>query len=346
MNHSEAMAELRAGKVRPVYLIYGGEPFLEQELYRAIRSAVVAPETADFNLNIFDPGPDQVARAISTAQTHPFFAERRLVVLRDCPAFSAARKSGADSEEEGEEKAAGGDELLLNYLKSPVASTCLVILSSENVDSRKKVTKAAIATGGAVECKPLKEQDAVMWAQARAQSMGKRLSDGAGRLLLEKLGTDLWMIDQELKKLALYVGEAKEIRTVDVDAAVGGVAETEVFRLTEAVMLKQRVRALELLARTLRQVDHPLQLLAALTSRFRQMLMVKALTARGTSLREGPGLAKMHPFAYEKMAGYVRAYSREELVAALARMLETDLAMKSGADPKLALETLVAELLS
>lgn len=345
MNHSEAMAELRAGKVRPVYLIYGGEPFLEEELYHAIRAAVVTPETADFNLNVFDPGADQVARAIGTAQTHPFFAEKRLVVLRDCPAFSASRKAGTESEEEGGEKPAGSDELLLTYLKSPVPSTCLVIISSDNVDSRKKVTKAAIGTGGAVECKPLKEQDAVMWAQARAQSIGKKLSDGAGRLLLEKLGTDLRMIDQELTKLALFVGDAKEIRTTDVDVAVGGVAETEVFRLTEAVMLKQRGRALDLLQKTLRQVDHPLQLLAALTSRFRQMLTVKALTARGTSLREGPGLAKMHPFAYEKMVGYVRTYSREELVASLGKILETDVAMKSGADPKLALETLVAELL-
>lgn len=344
MNQSEAMAEVRAGKVRSVYLLYGGEPFLEEELYRAIRAAVVQPETADFNFHQFDPGPDQVRQALSAAQTHPFFTERRLVVLRDCPAFSAARKS-ADDGEEKEEKSGAETDLLIEYLKSPVPSTCLVILAGETVDSRKKVTKAAIATGGAVDCKPLKEQDAVMWAQARAQSYGKRLSDQAGRILLEKLGTDLRMINSELQKLCIYVDDAREIRPADVDVAVGGVAETELYRLTEAVMLKQRPKALELLERTLRQVDHPLQLLAALTSRFRQMLMVKALTARGTSLREGPGIAKMHPFAYEKMVGHVRPYPRDELASAMGKLLEADLAIKSGFDPKVTLEALVVELM-
>jgi len=344
VNHAEAMAEVRAGSVRPVYLLYGGEPFLEDELYRAIRAVVVQPETADFNFQVFDTGPDQLQRALGAAQTHPFFAERRLVVVRDCPAFAATRKAAEDGESE-EEKSSGTDEALIAYLKNPAHSTCLVVLAGETVDSRRRVTKAAIATGGAVECKPLKDQDAIMWAQARSQSLGKRLTDAAGRALLDKLGTDLRLIDSELAKLSLYVGAAREIAPADVDAAVGGVAETELFRLTEAVMLKQRPRALALLEKTLLQVDHPLQLLAVLTGRFRQMLAVKSLAARGVSLREGPSLAKMHPFAYEKMLVPLRNYPREELVAAMGKLLEADLAMKSGFDARLTLETLVVELL-
>lgn len=346
MNHREALAELKAGTVRPVYLIYGGEPFLEEELFRAIKEATVRPETADFNFNVFNPASDQLQQALGMAQTQPFFTERRLVVVRDCPIFAASRKKQEDGAEEDDEKpAAGAEETLLGYLKQPVASTCLVFLAGENVDSRKKVTKAAIATGGAVECKALKSEDAAMWAQQRATSYGKKLNDMAARTLLDKTGPDLRLIDSELQKLALYVGDAKVIAPADVDEAVGGMAETEIFRLTEAVMLKERAKALELLNRTLRQVDHPLQVLAALTNRFRQILTVKALVGRGTSLREGPGLAKMHPYAYEKMVGHVKPYPRAEIVQAMHKLLEADLAMKSGADARLTLETLVVELM-
>lgn len=345
MNHHEAVAEVRSGKLRSVYLIYGGEPFLEEELFKEIRASAVQPETADFNYHIFDPASDQLVQAISMAQTQPFFAERRLVVVRDCPAFSASRKKGEDEGEE--EKSAGGDDALLAYLQRPAPSTCLVFLAREGVDSRKKVTKAVIAAGGAVECKPLNDRDALMWAQRRAQQVyHKRLGDPAARALLDKLGTDLRRIDSELQKLSLYADTAKEITAADVDTAVGGVADTEVFRLTEAVMLKQRTRALALLAQTLRQVDHPLQLLAALTSRFRQIVMVRALIDRGVSQREGPGLAKMHPFAYEKLAVHARSCNRQDVVTALSRLLEADLAMKSGFDPKLTLETVVVELMS
>lgn len=346
MNQREALDELKAGRIRPVYLIYGGEPFLEEALFREIKAATVAPETADFNFHTFSPAPDQIQQALGMAQTQPFFAERRLVVLRDCPVFSASRKKSDEAEGEEDEKAGGGDELLLAYLKNPVASTCLVFLCGESVDSRKKVTKAAIATGGAVECKSLKPDDAVLWAEQRSTSVyGKKLNDQAARLLLEKLGPDLRMIDNELQKLALYVGEAKGIAVLDVDSIVGGVAETEIFRLTEAVMLKERAKAMDLLERVLRQVDHPLQILAALTNRFRQILTVKSLVARGVSLREGPGIAKMHPYAYEKMVGHVRPLSRSAIARAMERLLEADLAVKSGFDPKLAVETLVVELM-
>lgn len=344
MNHPEAMAEIRSGSVRPAYLLYGGEPFLEDELYRAIRSAVVQPETADFNLHVFDPGPDQLQRALITAQTHPFFAERRLVVVRDCPIFAASRKAAEDGETE-EEKTSGAEEALIAYLKSPARSTCLVFLAGATVDSRRKVTKAAIATGGAVDCAPLKEQDAAMWAQARCQSYGKRLGDPAARLLVEKTGPDLRLIDSELIKLTIYVGAAREIAPADVDAAVGGVAEAKFYHLTEAVMLKQRARALTLLERLLLEIDHPLQLLAALTGHFRQMLVVKALVGRGVSLREGPGLAKMKPYPYEKMAAGLRNYPRDRIATALGQLLEADLAMKSGFDARLTLETLVVELM-
>lgn len=347
MNQREALAEIQAGKIRPVYLIYGGEPFLEEALFRELKAATVQPETADFNFHTFSPANDQLPQALAVATTQPFFAERRLVVVRDPAVFSASRKKGSDDGgEEEEEKPAGGEEPLLAYLKSPVASTCLVFLCTDNVDSRKKVTKAVIALGGAVECKPLKPEEAVMWAEKQSLTVyGKRLGDSAARLMVDKLGPDLRLIDNELRKLAVYVGDAQAIGTTDVDILVGGVAETEIFRLTEAVMLKERARAMNLLEKVLRQVDHPLQVLAALTNRFRQILTVKALAARGVSLREGPGIAKMHPYAYEKMTQHVRPYSREEISQAMGRLLEADLAVKSGFDPKLAVETLVVELM-
>ncbi|MFZ5817375.1 MAG: DNA polymerase III subunit delta [Bacillota bacterium] len=343
MHYREALDEIRAGKFRPVYLVYGGEAFLKEELFHALRAALVQPETADFNYHVLDPSPDQVSQALALAQTQPFFAERRLVVVKDCPAIIPSRRR-TEEEGEGDEEKPSGDDGLVQYLKSPVPSTTLLFLA-EGVDSRRKVTRALVASGGAVECQPLKEDDALMWAQSRAQSKGKKLGSLAARTLLDKVGTDLRLLDSELEKLSLFVGEGREITQQDVESCVSNLAETEVFRLTEAVMLKQRTRALALLEQCLRQVDHPLQLLAALTNRFRQILLVKALVAKGVSRKDGATLARMHPFAYEKMTGHVANLQRDEVVRALQRLLEADLAMKSGFDPKLTLETLVVELM-
>lgn len=341
MLYREALDEIKAGQFRPVYLIYGGEAYLKEELFFALRAAAVQPETADFNYHVLDPAADQVQQALSLAQTQPFFAERRLVVVKECPAITP-RKRAAESDDE---PAAGGqDEALLAYLQKPVPSTVLLFLA-ESIDGRRKLTKAMLAAGGAVECQPLKGDDAVMWAQRRAQSKGKRLGAPAAQLLVDRIGTDLRLLDGELEKLCLFVGEAREIGLAEVEEMVTNLAETEIFRLTEAVMLKQRARSVQLLQQVLQQVDHPLQLLAALTNRFRQILLVKGIEGRGLSRKEGASLARMHPYAYEKMVGSVARLDRAEVVKALERLLEADLAIKSGFDPRLTLESLVVDLL-
>lgn len=344
MHYREALDEIKAGKFRPVYLLYGGEEFLKEEVYHALRAAIVQPETADFNYHVLDPAPDQLLQALTLAQTQPFFAERRLVVVKDCPAIIPGRKKSEDAEEGEEKSASGADEGLLHYLKAPVPSTTLLFLASA-IDSRRKLTKGLIATGGAVECQPLRPDDAVMWAQSRAQSKGKRLLSPSAQALVDKVGTDLSLLDGEIEKLCLYVGDGREIKPDEVELLVPNLAETEVYRLTEAVMLKQRSLALALLAKSLRQVDHPLQLLVALTNKFRQILMVKALVERRVPKKEGAAMAKMHPFAYEKMTGHVNVLSRDEVALAMRKLLEADQAMKSGFDPVLTLETLVVELL-
>lgn len=344
MQYREALDEIKAGRFRPVYLVYGGEDFLKEEIFRTLRAALVQPETADFNYHVLEAGPDQVNQALTLAMTQPFFAERRLVVVKDCPAIVPSRKKAEEEEGEEEKPSAGGDDALVQYLKAPVASTTLLFLA-ESIDARRKATKALVAAGGAVECQPLKPEDAVMWVQSRAGFKGKKMGNAAAQALVDKIGPDLRLLDSELEKLALYVGDAREITHQDVETMVSTLAETEVYKLTEAVMLKQRTRALALLEQCLRQVDHPLQLLAALTNKFRQILLVKALAERRVPKKDGAAMARMHPYAYEKMTAHVDSLARDEVVMALERLLEADLAMKSGFDPRLTLETLVVELL-
>ncbi|HEY8346599.1 MAG TPA: DNA polymerase III subunit delta [Symbiobacteriaceae bacterium] len=346
MNHQEALAEIRAGTLRPVYLIYGEESFLKEELLRAIRKAAVPPETADFNADVVAPGPDQVAQALRLAQTQPFFAERRLVVVRDCPLFSARRRSEKQEEkQEQDEEPAAAEEPLLAYLKHPVPFTCLVFLAGDSVDHRRKAVRAVAEAGAVVECRPLQEREAIPWVEHRALIYGKRMDQEAARMLVERMGNDLQRLDNELQKLALYVGDVPAITARDVEAVVGGITETQIYQLTDAVVLKQRPQALLLLEQILRQVDHPLQVVAALANRFRQLLTVRALVDRGVSRKEGPALARMKPFAYEKAVDCVRRYPREALVAALEKVLAADLAIKSGADPTVTVETLVVELM-
>lgn len=345
----DALNDIRSGQIKPVYLIHGAEDFLRTQLLSALRSSVVAPGTDAFNYHGFDPSPTQVQDAVGTAQTLPFFAERRLVVVRDCALFTAKRGKaeedpGAEAADEPAE-AGGAEGALLGYLKHPSPSTCLVFSIGDNLDSRRKASKAALAMGAGVDCSPLQAQDAVMWAETYAGKLGKRLKADASRQLVEMAGTGLWRLHSELDKLALYVGDAEQITAKDVEAAVSGTPEAKIFDLVDAIGAKQRGRALSLLEDMLRRGEEPIRLLATITWRFRLLLLVKALVAKGYGQKDGAQAAKVHPFVFQKTQQQCKGFERGELVQALERLLTADVAMKTGMDPRLTLETVVTELM-
>ena len=129
--------DIKNGTFKPVYLLYGEEAFLKQSYKKKLRAAISGDDT--MNYNYFEgKGPD-VKEIISLADTMPFFAERRLVLVDGSGFF----KSSAPEE-------------LVNYIPEIPESTCMVFVESE-VDKRNKLYKKVKDNGYAAE---LKKQDA------------------------------------------------------------------------------------------------------------------------------------------------------------------------------------------
>ena len=79
------LADLRAGRISPLYLLHGPEALLRDQLVRAIRQAVLPKEAADFNHDRFH-WPETRAADLAAA------AIRK-------PKATAARRVGVSSPE-------------------------------------------------------------------------------------------------------------------------------------------------------------------------------------------------------------------------------------------------------
>ena len=64
---------------RRVYLLFGDEPFLVNSYKKRLREAIAGDDT--MNYNYFEGKGQDVKEIISLADTMPFFAERRLVLI-------------------------------------------------------------------------------------------------------------------------------------------------------------------------------------------------------------------------------------------------------------------------
>src|SRR6185436_4954069 len=95
MTPEEAIAEIEAGKPRPVYVVLGEERIFSERVVAAARRHVVDEATAAFNVDTFEAGETPVGRAIEAANTMPMMSKRRLVILRS---LERLEKAGDDDD--------------------------------------------------------------------------------------------------------------------------------------------------------------------------------------------------------------------------------------------------------
>src|SRR6266550_523898 len=111
--------------------------------------------------------------------------------------------------------------------------------------------EAVEAAGGSVErIERLAPVEGAGWISARARLHGVKLDHEAVATLASAAGSDTERIEQEIRKLSSYAGNAT-VTAADVRTLVNGAIEADVFELTQAVVRKDARTAVATLERLL-----------------------------------------------------------------------------------------------
>jgi DNA polymerase-3 subunit delta len=312
----------------PVVLVCGPEATLRDAALAELRERVLAGAPRDFNEDRFDlgaPGFDPLA-IVAAARTLPVMARARLVLVRGI----AERRA---------EKFLDG--ALLEYLESPLDTTCLV-LEGEEVDKRQKWVKRVAKIGQLHECSgPTRPAEVRRWIEARMGQRGLRPASGAAAALFDHVGPDLDRLALEIEKLALFAGERGELSADDVAELVGQLRARAVYELCDAIGERRLANALRLVAELSDQGQPALALVGALANHFRRLLRAREL--RPLEAAEVQRKLGVHPFAAEKLVEQARRFDLRRLKACLDAARRTDFALKGGVPigPRMALERLV-----
>src|SRR5205085_2744898 len=106
----------------------------------------------------------------------------------------------------------------------------------------------------------------------------------AAALLVELIGPEMGLLDQELLKLTSYVGDRKRIDVQDVDTLVGRSRAENTWKIFDAIGAGQTREALAILDRLLDQGDDPHRLLGAFSSQLRRLAQASRLAKLGRPL--------------------------------------------------------------
>jgi hypothetical protein len=161
------------------------------------------------------------AAIVDELSTLPFLCPRRLVVIEDADKFvSEARPK------------------LEKYVTAPAATgTLVLVVKTWTTSTRLAKLVPAAAT---VECRAMAAAKLPDWCVRRAKAAhGKAINLPAAQLLVDLVGGDMGLLDQELAKLAAYAADAKEIGRADVDRCVGRSRTEEVWKIFDAIAARQ-----------------------------------------------------------------------------------------------------------
>ena len=93
---ASSVKEIKQGKIYPIYLLCGEEYFLIENTLTQMIDVLVPKDTRDFNFEIYNGLEISVDEMITSAETYPVMAERRVIVVKEPTFFSSKGLSNLD----------------------------------------------------------------------------------------------------------------------------------------------------------------------------------------------------------------------------------------------------------
>jgi DNA polymerase-3 subunit delta len=333
-SQSDFYRRLERRQIAPLYLFEGEEKYLRDQALKKLLDAAVDQSVRDFNYTAISVAPGNLDEALALARQFPMISSKRMVVVTGFEAINDERQL----------------EALKDYLRAPVETTALVFVS-DALDNRRNIAAMLRKTCETVSFDPLDEREAApQWVRDYVSRAGGLIEPQAAAYLVGMVGVDLMRLSTELDKLLNYAGGKGWIGRQEIDELVLYTREHSNFELTDAMLDGNRQRALHLLDRIYANASESpptlsVFILGAIASNYRRLLAAKELMRQNAPNSEVAKAVGMSPYAVTRFNERARKRETGRILKAIARIAETDVALKTSlATPRLQLELLICEL--
>ncbi len=327
---------VKEGKLAPVYLLYGEEPYLKHTYSNRIMNAAVT-DFADFNLHRFEANVS-IDDLVAAVDAMPMMSERSCVIVRD---FNFGGLSDKDA------------DTLCTLIREPNDS-CVLVFLYENSElpsksaKAKQIVSALKFSADCVNFAKRTERELIDAACRRAARLRVNMQPSTARYLIAHCGDDLENLLTEVDKLCDYVGRDGIVTEKEIDEISVRTVEASAFRLGDAICAGNRDEAMSICDDLFSMRTDPLLIIGALSSIFVDLYRVKL--AEGEGLRPeliaddfGYGKAS---FKLRRAAQTGRRMSQDSVFNALSILRETDLSLKtSRGDSRIVVEKAVIMLM-
>src|SRR6201996_8502155 len=199
------IAEVKAGRLRPGYVLAGDEIFLYERCRRVVIDTLIDPTLREFSLSDLDLAETSIFNVLDLAQTPSLMAPFQVIFVKN---LKNLYTRGAKKEEFA---------ALKDYFRSPNPQAVILFVADhlrlpadlrrmdmQDKERFERIRETLDDDCGIVELPRVDEADAVRWLLNEAENHGMKFDPDAARELADSLGADMMLISNDLEKLMLY----------------------------------------------------------------------------------------------------------------------------------------------
>lgn len=293
------------------YLIYGVDKYLiDKEIDKIIKKNKIDNNSIiKYSLN-----DDSIDNILEDANTFNLFSDTKLIIVNDANIFTSSNDILTDK--------------IINYLNNYNDKSYLVFtLLSDKIDNRKKITKVMSDKGNVIDLNK-KEVD-TNYIISYLKKNGYQINMSDARMILNKVGNNLFSINNELDKLMLFKLEDKVIDKNSIDLLINENIDSSLFALVDSITNKDKDKMLKLYHECLLESD-PIMIINMLANKYILLYQVKRLISDGYSDDKIAKELEVHPYPVKLARNMCYSYSVKEILDIILKLANLDKDIKLG----------------
>ncbi len=323
-----------------LYILTGSDDFSVHRALDDIKKGIGSPAEVDMNTVTLDGRQVTIDDLRGACETVPFMASKRLVVIEGLLGRFAEGRDRRLANAGGESNKAYGP--LAAYLKSIPDFTIVVLI--DDVAGNSPLFGELAGFAQVKTFAPLRGAQVGQWVTQRLAAAGGKISRPALDDLVRRVGGNLYTMAGEVDKLLTFA-RGRAIEESDVRALVSDSQESSVFALVDAILDHRAGVAENILEEFLERGAAPAYLLSMILRQAGLIVRARDLKERRVPQPQIQSRLGLRDFALRKTLEQAGRYQTARLKQVYARLLETDLAIKTGKlNGDFALNILIAEL--
>lgn len=324
--HAVEFLKTASPTIPAVVVLAGGQPHFQHAALGVVRTAVIGDD--ETSLTRFVGKETDLQTVADELRTVSMWGDRRLVVVEEADDFVSDHRAA------------------LEKLVEHPPKKAVLVLQVKSWPKTTRLAKIVAQHGLDIECTELKGAALSKWLTDNAKAEhGVTLQRDAAALLIELIGEEAGMLDQEVAKLASYVGSKGTIGADDVRSLVGGWRTETTWAMTDATRDGRLGDGLAALNELLDAGEAAPRLLGGIGFVFRKLALATEL-ARNKPLDQALRDAGVFPRDVAAASGYLRRIGRAKAEGLLQALIRCDSGLKGGSrlPDRLQLERLLLTL--